>query len=61
MDIYKYCLILFDKFYEGKTVRSTSVTLSNIKNDVNQQLSLFETDNEKRRKLGFVMVGIRSM
>lgn len=61
MDIYKYCLILFDKFYEGKTVRSTSVTLSNIKNVVNQQLSLFETDNEKRRKLGFVMVGIRSM
>ncbi|AKL84736.1 UvrX [Bacillus atrophaeus UCMB-5137] len=41
MDIYKYCLILFDKFYEGKTVRNISVILSNIKNDVNQQLSVF--------------------
>lgn len=60
MDIYKYCLILFDKFYEGKTVRSISVTLSNIEDDVNQQLSLFEVDNEKRRKLGFVMDGIRN-
>ncbi|QHM88703.1 DNA polymerase IV [Bacillus velezensis] len=61
MDIYRYCLILFDKFYTGKTVRrSISVTLSNIEDDVNQQLSLFEKDNEKRRKLGFVMAGIRN-
>lgn len=60
MDIYKYYLILFNKFYEGKTVRSLSVTISNIEDDTNQQLSLFEVDNEKRRKLGFVMYGIRS-
>ncbi|ARW07041.1 DNA polymerase thumb domain-containing protein [Bacillus atrophaeus] len=60
MDIYRYCLMLLDKFYTGKTVRSISVTLSNIEEDVNQQLSLFEKDSEKRRKLGFVMDGIRS-
>ncbi|CAM3454791.1 UV-damage repair protein [Bacillus inaquosorum] len=59
MDIYIY-LMLFNKFYSGKTVRSISVTLSNIEDDVNQQLSLFEVDNEKRRKLGFVMDGIRN-
>ncbi|CAM2146076.1 hypothetical protein PT2222_180118 [Paraburkholderia tropica] len=52
--------MLFHKFYSGKTVRSISVTLSNIEDEVNQQLSLFEVDNEKRRKLGFVMDGIRS-
>ncbi|ASB61023.1 DNA polymerase [Bacillus sp. MD-5] len=60
MDIYRCCLMLFNKFYSDKTVRSISVTLSNIEEDVNQQLSLFEADNEKRRKLGFVMDGIRS-
>ncbi len=60
MDIYRCCLMLFNKFYSGKTVRSISVTLSNIEDDKNQQLSLFEVDNEKRRKLGFVMDGIRS-
>ncbi|WP_412094549.1 DNA polymerase [Bacillus halotolerans] len=60
MDIYRCCLMLFHKFYAGKTVRSILVTLSNIEDEVNQQLSLFEVDNEKRRKLGFVMDGIRS-
>lgn len=52
--------MLFHTFYSGKTVRSISVTLSNIEDEVNQQLSLFKVDNEKRRKLGFVMDGIRS-
>lgn len=45
--------MLLNKFYSGKTVRSISVTLSNIEDDVNHQLSLFEVDNDKRRKLGF--------
>jgi len=55
---YRCCLMLFHKFYSGKIVRSISVTLSNIEDEVNQQLSLVEVDNEKRRKLG--MDGIRS-
>lgn len=53
-------LILFDKFYTDKTARSISVTLSNIEEDVNQQLSLYEKDNEKKRKLRFVMGGMRN-
>ncbi|QIW82183.1 hypothetical protein G4P54_09110 [Bacillus tequilensis] len=31
-----------------------------MEDDVNQQLSLFEVNNEKRRKLGFAMDGIRN-
>lgn len=34
--------------------------LSNIEEDVNQQLSLYEKDNEKKRKLRFVMGGMRN-
>ncbi len=60
MNIYTWCLMLFNKLYSGKTVRSISVTLSNIEDDVNQQLSLFKVDNEKRMETGFVMDGIRS-
>lgn len=52
--------MIFNKVYSDKTVRSISVTLSNIEDDVNQQLSLLEVNNEKRRKLGFVMDEIRS-
>ena len=59
MDIYKTCLNLFDTFYTNKTVRQISVTLSNIEEDVNVQLDLFQTDREKKRLLGYVMDGIR--
>jgi len=59
MDIYKTCLNLFDTFYTNKTVRQISVTLSNIEEDVNVQLDLFQTDREKQRLLGYVMDGIR--
>ena len=58
MDIYKNCLNLFDTFYTNKTVRQISVTLSNIEEDVNVQLDLFQT-SEKQRLLGYVMDGIR--
>ena len=47
MDIYKTCLNLFDTFYTNKTVRQISVTLSNIEEDVNVQLDLFQTDRAK--------------
>ena len=59
MDIYRTCLNLFDTFYTNKTVRQISVTLSNIEEDVNVQLDLFQTDHEKQRLLGYVMDGIR--
>ncbi|AST92360.1 Y-family DNA polymerase [Sutcliffiella cohnii] len=59
MDIYETCLELFEKFYEGKTVRQISVSLSNIVEDSEIQLSLFELDRPKRRQLGYVMDQIR--
>jgi DNA polymerase V len=59
MYIYKTCLNLFDTFYTNKVVRQISVTLSNIEEDVNVQLDLFQTDREKQRLLGYVMDVIR--
>ncbi|MGG3641434.1 UV damage repair protein UvrX [Bacillus gobiensis] len=59
MKLYNTCLELFDQFYTGKTVRSISVSLSNILDDSYQQLDLFEPDAEKKRILGYVMDGIR--
>ena len=59
MDIYKTCLTLFDTFYTNKTVRQISVTLSNIEEDDNMQLDLFQQDREKQRILGYVMDSIR--
>ncbi|SCV41630.1 hypothetical protein BQ1740_2596 [Bacillus subtilis] len=41
-------------------MRSISVTLSNIENDVNQQLSLLEADNEKRRILDSLWMGLEA-
>ena len=57
--MYKTCLTLFDTFYTNKTVRQISVTLSNIGDDDNIQLDLFQQDREKQRILGYVMDAIR--
>ncbi|KAA6446965.1 Y-family DNA polymerase [Bacillus swezeyi] len=59
LDLYQTCLALFDHFYEGKTVRKISVSLSNIQDDNQIQLDLFRPDQEKKRILGYVMDGIR--
>ncbi|MHA6489199.1 DNA polymerase IV [Bacillus cabrialesii] len=59
MKLYKACLALFKKFYQGQTVRSLSVTLGNVVDDNQFQMSLFEENNEKERQLGHVMDSIR--
>jgi DNA polymerase V len=59
MKLYQTCMELFDQFYTDKTVRSIAVSLSNILDDTNQQLDLFEPDAEKKRMLGYVIDGIR--
>jgi DNA polymerase V len=59
MDIYETCLQLFHKFYEGKTVRQISISLSNVMNDEEMQLSLFDLERPKRQKLGYTMDEIR--
>jgi DNA polymerase V len=59
MDIYETCLELFEKFYANKTVRQISITLSNIEEDCEMQLDLFQQNRFKQRTLGYVMDSIR--
>ncbi|MBD1378738.1 Y-family DNA polymerase [Metabacillus arenae] len=59
MDLYKTCLELFETFYEQKTVRKLSIALSNIEEDTEMQLDLFQPRREKDRTLGYVMDSIR--
>ncbi len=59
LELYQACLQLFHQHYRGRTVRSISISLSNIVNDDQIQLSLFEPNKPNRRELGYVMDGIR--
>lgn len=59
MDIYQICIELFEKFYEGKTVRQISISLANIVDDNEFQLDLFDSDGWKKRKLGYTVDQIR--
>ncbi|WP_409251268.1 DNA polymerase thumb domain-containing protein [Bacillus sp. SCS-153A] len=59
MDLYKVCLQLFKENYNGKTVRSISISLSNLFPDESMQVSLFEPDRWKKRELGYVVDQIR--
>jgi DNA polymerase V len=59
MDLYRVCLELFHEHYSGKTVRQISITLGNIVNDSEMQLSLFDVNAGKRRELGYVVDRIR--
>lgn len=63
MDIYNTCIELFNTFYQHKTVRSISVTLSKIEEDTNQQLTLFdERGLEKKDSLAtlWMVLGINT-
>ncbi|WP_053367038.1 Y-family DNA polymerase [Bacillus sp. FJAT-27245] len=60
MDIYRVCLDLFHRHYSGKTVRQISISLGNIVDDVELQMSLFDMGAGKRRDLGYVVDRIRS-
>ncbi|MBM7552382.1 DNA polymerase thumb domain-containing protein [Thalassobacillus pellis] len=59
MDIYAVCLQLFKEFFEEKTVRSISISLSNISEDSSIQLDLFDSNRTRKRELGYVMDAIR--
>jgi DNA polymerase V len=59
MDVYHACLSLFDRFYNGETVRQISISLGNISEDTAVQLNLFDTSRDKKRDLGYVMDQIR--
>lgn len=59
MDLYRICLELFDKFYDGRTVRQIAVRLANIVPDEHVQLSLFEPNLWKQKQLGYIVDNIR--
>ncbi|HJV16478.1 MAG TPA: UV damage repair protein UvrX [Bacillales bacterium] len=59
MDIYRVCLALFAEHYNGHTVRNISIRLSNIVNDDELQLDLFDMGAGKRRELGYVVDRVR--
>lgn len=59
MELYRVCLELFAENYNGHTVRTISITLGNVVDDRELQLSLFDLGAGKRRQLGYVVDRIR--
>jgi len=59
MDIYRVCMQLFHKHYDGKSnIRYVSVTLNNLFENEATQLDLFE-ERTKKKDIGYVMDEIR--
>lgn len=59
MEMYQVCMRLFREFYDGiSNIRHVDVTLDNLSDDAEIQLSLFE-DQSKKKDIGFVMDAIR--
>jgi len=59
MDMYKICMQLFRKFYDGESnLRHVYVTLGNLSDKQETQLDLFE-DSVKKNDIGYVMDAIR--
>ena len=59
MELYRICLELFHEHYTGKTVRQISIAISNIVDDLELQLDLFDRGAYKRRELGYVVDTLR--
>jgi len=59
MELYRVCLELFYEHYNGKTVRQISLAISNIVDDCELQLDLFDMGAYKKRDLGYVVDSIR--
>ena len=60
MKIYKVCLDLLKENYDNKPVRQLSVSITKLEDEHSMQLSLFEKDNWKNRKLASAMDSIRN-
>ena len=60
IDIYKICLELLKENYRGNTVRQVSLSISNLVDDNEIQLDLFDQDGWKKRALGYVVDKIRN-
>ncbi|MGO4888394.1 DNA polymerase thumb domain-containing protein [Anaerobacillus sp. MEB173] len=59
MEIYQTCLQLFEKHFDERTVRKISISLSNVVDDDQLQLNLFDHRKPKQREIGYVMDAIR--
>ena len=60
IDLYRVCLEIFHKHYEGKTVRKISMSFSNIVDDADFQLNLFDPNGWKKHELGYTVDKIRN-
>lgn len=59
MEMYQLCIQLFNKFYDGHSkIRRVYVTLTNLSDDGDTQLDLFE-ERPKQKDIGYVMDNIR--
>ncbi|MEJ9149718.1 DNA polymerase thumb domain-containing protein [Bacillus smithii] len=59
MELYETCLALFREHYNGQTVRQISVSLSHLSDDGELQLSLFEPNRWRQKRLGYVVDRLR--
>ncbi|MEK4282993.1 Y-family DNA polymerase [Ureibacillus sp. FSL K6-0165] len=60
MKIYEVCKELLDEFYAERPVRQLAISLSKLETERSMQLSFFDQQKWKRRKLGAVMDALRS-
>ncbi|SES35303.1 UV damage repair protein UvrX [Psychrobacillus sp. OK032] len=60
MKIYNVCLDLLKENYHNKPVRQLSVSITKLEDEHSMQLSLFEKDNWKNRKLAAAMDSVRN-
>ncbi|MEK4228261.1 Y-family DNA polymerase [Solibacillus sp. FSL H8-0538] len=60
MKIYKVCERLLDEFYAERPARQLSIALTNLESEHSMQLSLFDDQKWRKRKLGAAMDKIRT-
>lgn len=60
MKIYKVCMTLLNENYAERAVRQLSVSITKLEDEHSMQLSLFDTEKWKVRKLGMTMDDIRT-
>ncbi|QGT99351.1 Putative UV-damage repair protein UvrX [Candidatus Syntrophocurvum alkaliphilum] len=58
--IYKECISLFRKYYQGFPVRKVSVAVSNLQNFDNLQLKLFDEENQRDLSLSFALDEVKN-
>ena len=60
MKIYRLCTRLVDEFHDGRPVRRLSISLTNLEEEHSMQLSLFDEQKWRNRKLGGAVDSLRN-